>query len=71
MSSLKKAVLKSFNDGNYTATIQISGSPKSYLEDVAVARNLPVTEMTAGRKVAIVFFNDFNAREALVIAVYS
>jgi hypothetical protein len=69
--SLRKAILKSFNPGNYTATIQLSGSYKAYLEGVAVARNLPAAEMTVGRKLAVVFFDEHNAREAVVVAVYT
>lgn len=69
--SLRKAVLKSFNSGDYTATIQLAGSYKSYLEGVAVARNLPAVEMALGRKVAVIFFDEHNPREAVVIAVYS
>jgi len=69
--SLRKAVLKSFNPGDYTATIQLSGSHKVYLEGIAVARNLPAAEMAVGRKVAVVFFDENNAREAVVVAVYT
>jgi len=69
--SLKKAVLKSFNPGDYTATIQVSSSYKVYLESIAVARNLPAAEMAAGRKVAVIFFDEHNAREAVVVAVYT
>ena len=69
--STRKGVLKSFNSGNYTATIQLAGSYKVYLEDVTVARNLPSAEMVAGRKVAIVFFDEHNAKEAVVVAVYT
>ncbi|RJQ38022.1 MAG: hypothetical protein C4555_05540 [Dehalococcoidia bacterium] len=69
--SLKKAVLKSFSQESYTATVQLSGSLKAYLEDIAVARNLPAAEMTAGRKVAVIFFDETNAGEALVVAVYT
>jgi len=68
---LRKAVLRSFNSGNYTATVQLVGSYKVYLEDIAVARNLPVTEMTTGRKVAVIFFDEHNPKEAVVIAVYT
>ncbi len=68
---LRKAVLKSFNSGNYTATVQLTGSYKVYLEDIAVARNLPAGEMSAGRKVATVFFDESNPKEAVVIAVYT
>ncbi len=34
------------------------------------ARNIPELEMIAGRKVAIVFFDEHNARDAVIFAVY-
>lgn len=68
--SLKKGILKSFSSGDYTATLQLTGSYKVYLEGVPVARNLPASEMTAGRKVAVISFDENNAKEAVVIAVY-
>ena len=68
---LRKAALRSFNSGNYTATVQLAGSYKVYLADIAVERNLPTVEMTAGRKVAVVFFDEYNPKEAVVIAVYT
>ena len=52
---LRKGVLKSFNSGAHTATVQLASSYNVYLEDVAVARNLPSAEMIAGRKVAVVW----------------
>jgi hypothetical protein len=68
---LRKGVLKSFNPGGYTATVQLAGSYKAYLEGIAVARNLPSSEMSAGRKIAVVFFDENNAKDAVVIAVYT
>jgi len=68
--SMKKAVLKSFDSGSYLATIEIAGSHKTYLEDVSVARNLPAVEMSTGRKVAVIFFDEHNAKDAVVVAVY-
>ncbi len=68
---LRKGVLKSFNSGNYTATVQLASSYKVYLEDIAVARNLPSAEMVTGRKVAVTFFDEHNPKEAVVIAVYT
>ena len=68
---VKKGLLKSFDSGDYTATVQLAGSYKVYLEDVTVARNLPSAEMTAGRKVAVIFFDEHNPKEAVVIAVYT
>ena len=69
--SLRKGILKSFNSGTHTATIQLAGSHKVHLEDVVVARNIPAAEMTLDRKVAVNFFDEYNAKEAVVIAVYT
>ncbi len=69
--SSRKGVLKSFNSGNYTATVQLASSYKVYLEDISVARNIPSAEMTAGRKVGVVFFDEHNVKEAVLIAVYT
>jgi hypothetical protein len=68
---LKKAELKNFNSGTYTAVIRLSGSYKVYLEDVAVARNLPAVEMVTGRRVAVLFFEEYSPKEAVIIAVYT
>ena len=68
--SLRKAILKSFDSGTYTATIQVSGSQKVYLEEIAVARNIPAAEMVNGRKLIVAFFNEHRLREAVVVGVY-
>jgi alpha-D-ribose 1-methylphosphonate 5-triphosphate synthase subunit PhnI len=69
--NLRKAVLKSFNSGDYTATIQLTGSYKVYLQGITVARNLPAAEMALGRRVAVIFFDEHNPKEAVVVAVYT
>ena len=69
--SMRKAILRSFDSGGYTATVQLAGSHKIYLEGVPVARNIPAVEMALGRKVAVVFFDPHNAKEAVVAAVYT
>lgn len=68
---LKKGILKAFDANSYTATIQLAGSYKVYLEDVAVARNIPSGEMVSGRKTAVLFFDEYNPREAVLVAVYN
>ena len=70
MMIIKKAVLRGFDSGTCIATIEIAGSGKTYLEGVPVARNLPWEEMTAGRKLAVIFFDEHNVKDAVVIAVY-
>ena len=69
--SMRKAVLKSFNSGDYTATIQLMGSYKAYLGGVAVARNIPAVDMALGRKLAVNFFDEHNPKEAIIVAVYT
>ena len=68
---LRRAMLRSFSSGSYTATVQLGGSYKVYLEDITVARNLPSAEMISGRKVAVIFFDEHNPKEAVVVAVYT
>ena len=67
----KKAELKSFNSGSYTATVRVSSSYKVYLEDIPVARNLPPAEMVTGRKVAVLFFDEYSPGESVIVAVYT
>ena len=69
--SIKKGELVAFNSDLYTATVELTGSHKAYLEGVSVARNIPASEMSAGRKVAIIFFDEHNAKEAVVTAIYT
>ena len=69
--TIKKGTLRSFSSGNYTATVQLASSYKVYLEDIAVARNLPSVEMVSGRKVAVIFFDEHNPKEAVIVAVYT
>ena len=67
---IKKALLKVWNSSSYTATIQIAGSSKAYLEGVNVARNIDSAEMVAGRDVAVLFWDKSNTTDAVIIAVY-
>ncbi len=67
---LKKAILKYWYPASYTATVQISGSAKAYLEGVKVARNIASAEMIAGRNLAVLFNDKSNPADAVVISVY-
>lgn len=68
---MKKAALKSFNSSSYTATLQVSGSLATWLSGVAVARNIPASEMVAGRSCALLLFDPANPKDGVVIAVYT
>jgi hypothetical protein len=68
--TIKKAIIKTWSSGTYTATIQMTGSAKGYLEGVPVARNMPSAEMIIGRKVAVIFWDKTNSSEAVIVAVW-
>jgi hypothetical protein len=68
--NIKKAILKSFDAGTYKAVLQMAGSDKVYLEDVAVARNIASADMVSGRQVVVLFFDEHNAGEAVVLGVW-
>ena len=68
---IKTAILKAWYSSTFTATIQISGSAKAYLEGVKVARNIPSAEMIPGRNLAVLFPDRNNPSDAVVIAVYA
>jgi hypothetical protein len=68
--NIKKAVLRGFDEVNCRATVQISGSGKAYLENIPVARNLSSSEMIGGRNLVVLFFDEHNAKDAVVMTVY-
>ena len=66
-----KGILKAFNSGTYTATVQIQGSLSVWLEDVPVNRGIPTAEMVTGRNVTVVFLDPGNPNDAVVSAVWT
>jgi len=67
---VRQGIVKSFDGGSYTATVQLQGSLAIWLRDVPVARNIASGEMTAGRKCAVLFFDEPNPQDAVVVAVW-
>lgn len=68
---VRRGVLKAFNSGSYTATVQVAGSLSVWLENVPVSRGLPSAEMVVGRKCALLLFDEGNPQDTLVAAVYT
>jgi len=67
----KKGVLKAFDSGTYTATVQIAGSLSVWLEDVPVSRGIPIAEMVTGRNVAVIFLDPGNPADTVIVAVWT
>jgi hypothetical protein len=68
---VRRGVLQSFDDTTYLATIAMAGSLSVWLEGVPVSRAIADTEMTAGRNVAVLFFDASNPEDAVVCAVWT
>ena len=68
--TIKKATIKAFDAGSYTATVQIVGSLATWLSGVPVARNIPASEMVAGRSCALLLFDPANPGDAVIVAAY-
>jgi hypothetical protein len=69
--ALKSGVLKLFDSGTYLATVQLPGSLSTWLTDVPVSRSIAAAEMVAGRRVALLSFDEGNPKDAVLVAVWS
>ncbi|MBI4301759.1 MAG: hypothetical protein HY664_04050 [Chloroflexi bacterium] len=68
---IRRGVIKAFDSGTYKATLQLAGSLSVWLGNVAVSRGVPVAEMVVGRNCAVLFFDEANPQDAVVVAVYT
>ncbi len=66
---VKKGILKAFDAGTYTATIQLDGSLATYLTGIPVSRAIPAAEMLTGRTVALLLFSPDNPDDVIVAGV--
>lgn len=69
--TLHHGILKAFDGGTYTATVQLTGSLAQWLRTVPVSRGIASGEMVAGRKVAVAMFDSSNPADAAVVAVWT
>jgi len=68
---IRRGIIQAFNPANWTATVQVLPSQGNYLVGVPVAKHLLAAEIALGDECAILFFNELNPADAMVIAVYS
>ncbi len=68
---LHSGILKAFDSGTYTATVQLTGSLAQWLRTVPVNRGIAAAEMVASRKVAVALFDPSNPADAVVLAVWA
>ncbi len=70
-SAVYAGVLKAWDNVNWKATVQLTGSLQVWLAAVPVSRAIASAEMVVGRKVAVLLFDPTNPADAVVTAVYT
>jgi hypothetical protein len=68
---IRRGILRAFDAGSYTATVEVAGSIATWLSGVAVARNIDAAEMVTGRRVALLLFEPSNPDDMVVCAVWT
>jgi hypothetical protein len=68
---IRRGVLRAFDSGSYTATVEVAGSISTWLSSIAVARNIDSSELTTGRNVALLLFDPSNPNDMVVCAVWT
>lgn len=69
MTAIKRAIVKSYDAASHRATVQIEGSLAVWLEDIAVASDIPAQEVVAGRQCSVLLFEPDNPQSGVVISV--
>ena len=68
--TLKRGILTGFNPQTYTANVLIMGATSAYLQNIPVACHLDGTSAQINSPCAILFFDEQNYTDAVLIAVY-
>jgi hypothetical protein len=68
---IRRAILRSFDAGSYTATVELAGSISVWLSGVPVARNIAGGDLVAGRHCAVLQFDTSNPQDAVLAAVWT
>lgn len=67
---IKRGILHAFNANSYTATVLLLEATSYALANVTVANYLDSSSALVGAQCAVLFFNENNPQDAVVIAVF-
>lgn len=68
--SIKRGILTSFDRSTYTASVLIMEATSAFLSSVPVATNMDGTSAISNVPCAVLFFDEQNLNDAVIIAVY-
>jgi hypothetical protein len=64
------AILRAFDSVGYLATVQFGYSPDTTVSGVPVSRAIASSAMVVGSVLAVVFFDELNSADAMVVGVF-
>ena len=68
--AIKRGLLQSFDPVSYTASVLILEATSAYLTGVPVATHIDGTSAQVGAYCAVLFFDEQNVTDAVVLACY-
>jgi hypothetical protein len=68
--NIKRGILKAFDVSSYTASVQLMEATSYALGGIPVVNNVDGSSAIIGAWCAVLFFNDNNPQDAVVIAVF-
>ncbi len=71
MTTISRAIIKSYDVATHTAAVQIAGSLAVWLDAVPVSDAVSPDDVVAGRECGVIFFTDDNPQDAAVITVHN
>lgn len=66
---IEPGVIRSYTGSVHQVTVQLERSLSTYLSGVAVLSSIPPAEVRVGRKCTVVFYDENNPRDAVVVGV--
>lgn len=67
----RPGILRAFDAGTFLARVTLTGSLAMSLANVPTSRAIAAADMVAGRKVAVLIFDETKATDAVVTAVWT
>ncbi|HEY7127822.1 MAG TPA: hypothetical protein VH540_28085 [Ktedonobacterales bacterium] len=67
---IRRGIIQAFDAPSWTATVQVLPSQGNYLTNIQVAKHVLAAEILPGDQCAVLFFDELNPADALIIAVY-
>jgi hypothetical protein len=68
---IRRGILRAFDSGSYTATVEIAGSISTFLSGIPVSRSITAAQLIVGRRVGLLLFDPSNPNDMVVCAVWT